>query len=131
MLFQVILPCVWVGYNVSGGCAIKDGYLTYDGQNIYSMNEINNKLDETSEPGLFRMETGRELFPYLHVCNKAKLCSKKFLGSVTITSPQSEIKTSDGIKPLVFPVATSPVGIKRFKRETNTKNITVQTPPGI
>lgn len=87
-----IFPCLMVGYNQSGEVEVKQGYLLYAGQKMYSLKELGKKTTNSSDPGKFQMETGRVLFPCLRICNRAAKCSKKSLGTVTITSKRSLIK---------------------------------------
>ena len=123
-----IFPCVWCGYNMSGSVEIKDGYLTYGGQNMYSLKELGKKAASENDPGKFHMETGRILHPNIRLCNKAALCNSKPLGTVTITSPLTKTKFSDGSSPLVFTVTNND---NRKKREATPLNIQVETPAGI
>ena len=119
------LPCVYVGYNASGSVEIKDGCLMYAGQKMYTLKELGHKTSTGNDTGKFHMETGRVLFPYIRACNKAARCSKKSLGTVTITSSSSEIETADGMSSLIFTISGD-----RRKREASAVNILVQTPSG-
>ena len=120
-----IFRCLWVGYNESGNVEVRDGYLFYAGQKLYSLKEIGQKATDGNEPGKFQMETGRVLFPSIRMCNRAVRCSKKPLGTVTITSETSDIKTATGDSGLTFTVNK-----EITKRDTNAGEIFVETPTG-
>ena len=92
---------------------------------MYSLKELGQKAMGGNEPGKFRMETGRVIFTSLRVCNQAVKCTRKLLGTVTVTSKLSDIKTANGGSPLVFTVNQ-----KRLKRDVEDGNINVDTPSG-
>lgn len=120
-----ICQCVWVGYNDSGSVEIRNGYLMYAGQQMYSLKELGQKVTINSSPGEFKVETGRVLFPAIRVCNQAKRCSWKPLETVTIVSDNSDIQTSTTGGALNFHINQ-----RRLRRDTVEQDIIVRTPSG-
>ena len=98
----------------------------YAGQQMYSLKELGQKATNDSGPGKFKVETGRILFPAIHVCNQAKRCTWKPLETVTVTSKYSDIQTATAGSTLVFTVNQ-----RRLKRDdTEEEDIIVETPSG-
>ena len=121
-----IFPCLMVGYNQSGSVEIRNGYLMYAGQKMYSLKEIARKAtNETDDPGRFYMETGRVIYPCLRICNRAVRCNRKSLGTITITSARSQIKTSVSGSPLEFSISK-----EITKRDVSSDEIIVTSPNG-
>lgn len=89
-----ILPCTWVGYNMSGSASIKDGALWINGKEVRKLSELNPMYDNSSVDIGFRMPVGKQMFITMRLCNEAMLCSNKSLGVVVITNSQSLVATS-------------------------------------
>ncbi|XP_076087285.1 uncharacterized protein LOC143057777 [Mytilus galloprovincialis] len=129
-----ILPCVWVGYNVSGSASIKDGYLLIDDVRLRPLSELQNRFWNESEDqtqnttSVFHMEPGRTLFLTMRVCNEAELCTNKSIGSVLITNTKSILKRSEHGESIEI-VDNIATGSTRRKRSVET--IVLTTPEGL
>ena len=103
-LTEDIIPCTWVGYNISGSAEIKDGALWVNGMEIRKLSELrpvqdySNGTNSSSSSGSnkdnFRMPIGQQMFVTMRLCNEAMLCTNKSLGVVVITNSDSVVATS-------------------------------------
>ena len=129
-----IIPCVWVGYNMSGVVEIKNGFLLIDDikyRKISELRALSEGLYDYSTPNdndnTFHMESGRTLFLFMRLCNKAEICINKFVNSLLITDEKSELFSSDSGKREQFQLKTSQNG--RVKRDASTE-LSLETPEG-
>uniref|UniRef100_K1PPK2 Protocadherin Fat 4 n=1 Tax=Magallana gigas TaxID=29159 RepID=K1PPK2_MAGGI len=93
-----IIPCTWVGYNMSGSAEIKDGALWINGVEVRKLSDLKPYQDYTntnsSASNGFTMPVGQQMFVTMRLCNKAMLCTNKSLGVVVITNSDSVVATS-------------------------------------
>ncbi|XP_053401006.1 uncharacterized protein LOC123523226 isoform X2 [Mercenaria mercenaria] len=104
-----IIPCVWVGYNMSGVVEIKYGYLYIDStpyRKISELRALSKGIFDYSmaneDDNTFRMESGRTLFLFMRLCNKAEICIDKFVNSLLITDEKSVLFSSETGKSKLF-----------------------------
>ncbi|XP_060596420.1 uncharacterized protein LOC132750448 [Ruditapes philippinarum] len=97
-----VVPCVWVGYNTSGIVEIKHGYIYIDNTPYHKLSELralsegNYNFDTANEDdNTFQMESGRTLFLFMRLCNKAELCTDKFVNSLLITNEKAVLFRSE------------------------------------
>lgn len=125
-----IVPCTWVGYNTSGKVYIKGEYLYIDDFAYRKLSELRAFAEEfygfeEENSNEFLMETGRTLFLYMRLCNKAQRCSVKFVNSLLITNNQSVLlRSADGSG-----IQLDPQSGHRGKRTTDHK-LLIDLPPG-
>jgi hypothetical protein len=89
-----IIPCTWVGYNMSGSASIRNGSLWINGRKVRKLSELNPVHDNSSNSDGFKMPVGKQMFVTMRLCNEAMLCTNKSLGVVVITNSQSTVATS-------------------------------------
>lgn len=124
-----IVPCVWVGYNTSGVVEIKNGSLWIDGIAFHKISELRELSEgiydfanEDKQDNTFRMETGRTIFLFMKLCNKAEICTVKFVNTLLITNDKAVLATSMNGEAI-----TASVGSKQRKRRS-AEDIIVETP---
>ena len=129
-----IIPCVWVGYNMSGVVEIKRGFLLIDNIEYRKISELRALSEgvydystQSSDDNTFRMESGRTLFLFLRLCNKAEICTNKFVNSLLITNEKSELFSSESGKSEQFQLKTSQDS--RIKRDASS-GLSIETPEG-
>ncbi|XP_053400990.1 uncharacterized protein LOC123541000 [Mercenaria mercenaria] len=122
-----IIPCVWVGYNMSGVVEIKNGYLFIDNTPYRKVSELRalskgvyDYSTANTDDNTFRMESGRTLFLFMRLCNKAEICIDKFVNSLLITDEKSVLLSSESGKGERFQLKDSQTGrVKRSSLETS------------
>lgn len=122
-----IIPCTWVGYNVSGSAEIKNGALWIDGVEVRKLSDLKPFQDFTKEnssvSNSFTMPVGQQMFVTMRLCNEAMLCANKSLGVVVITNSDSVVATS-----------TNESAIKKkiliISRKRAATELDIQTPSG-
>ena len=96
-----IIPCTWVGYNISGSAEIKNGALWVNGMEIRKLSELrpqqdySNGTNSSSSQNTFRMPIGQQMFITMRLCNKAMLCTNRSLAVVLIKNSASLVGVSD------------------------------------
>lgn len=103
-LTEDIIPCTWVGYNISGSAEIKDGALWVNGMEIRKLSELrpvqdySNGTNSSSSSGSnkdnFRMPIGQQMFVTMRLCNKAMLCTNRSLAVIIIKNSASKVGVS-------------------------------------
>jgi hypothetical protein len=120
---------------MSGVVEIKNGFLLIDGIKYHKISELR-ALSEgvydfsttNDDDNTFRMESGRTLFLFMRLCNKAEICINKFVNSLLITDDHSELLSSDSGKGEQFQLETSQDG--RVKRSI-ALGLSLEMPEGI
>ena len=128
-----IVPCTWVGLNMSGEATIKDGYLKINNISIYKLSELKalssngsyNPEEDLNPSEDFVMEPGRTMFVHMRLCNKAKVCTQKFVNSVVITNENSKVVTSENGESLAVSI-----GPASRRRKRDLPAISVETSSG-
>lgn len=129
-----IFPCTWVAYNRSGVIMIENGWITLDGIQIRRLSEFNPsnagmsmEYRNNNSNNVFSMEPGRTLFMSMRLCNEAELCTNKSMGSVIITSSNTDLETSlDG---QAITISVTGAGNGRKKRAVGTcSGLNILTP---
>lgn len=96
-----IIPCTWVGYNISGSAEIKNGALWVNGMEIRKLSELrpqqdySNGTNSSRSQNTFRMPIGQQMFITMRLCNKAMLCTNRSLAVVLIKNSASLVGVSD------------------------------------
>ncbi|KAK6174798.1 hypothetical protein SNE40_013376 [Patella caerulea] len=125
-----IFPCTWVGYNVSGEVAIKDGYLQVDGVKVGPIGTFKsqyNGTDPDNASSTFKMEPGRTMFLCMKMCNEARRCTTRVMGSSVIVDSNSKMATSTNGESVSVSLGSSTTG--RKKRAVS--GVSVTTPSGL
>ena len=94
-----IIPCTWVGYNMSGSAEIRDGALWINGKEVRKLSDLKPYQDYsnpnyTHSSNSFTMPVGQQMYVTMRLCNEAMLCRNKSLGVVVVTNSDSVIATS-------------------------------------
>ena len=128
-----IVPCVWVGLNTSGEATIKDGFLKINNISVYKLSDVRSlqgnvssvRNNDTVSSDAFVMEPGRTIFVFMRLCNKATLCSEKFVNSVLIIKENSQLLTSENGEPLTVSISNL-----NSRRKRALPSVVVETPSG-
>ena len=125
-----------IGYNSSGKAEIKQGYLYVDDNRYYKVSELRalsagfydtSKFSNESE-NIFRMDQGRTIFLKMRLCNKANICSYKFVNSILFTREKAELMTSSAGEAVIHNFVPSEA--TRRKRDVTVSAIQIETPEG-
>ncbi|ESO82597.1 hypothetical protein LOTGIDRAFT_236952 [Lottia gigantea] len=125
-----IFPFTWVGYNVSGEVAIKDGWLQINGEKVepigaYNPNQTDTNDTSTATTG-YKMEPGRTLFLCMRMCNEARRCTVRNVGTSIIVDANSKMATSTNGESVEVSLGSS---TGRKKRAVT--DVVIKTPPGL
>lgn len=129
-----IIPCVWVGYNMSGVVEIKHGRLYIDNipyLNISKLRALSEGMYDTSmedeTDNTFNMESGRTLFLFMRLCNKAEICIDKFVNSLLITNEKSILMSNENGEGKSFQLSNT--NTNRKKRSSS--QLVIEMPDGM
>ncbi|KAK6192291.1 hypothetical protein SNE40_003784 [Patella caerulea] len=125
--YEDIFPCTWVGYNVSGKVSISDGWLLINDEQFKPIGVYHPNFNDTSPDNAstaFKFEPGRTLFLYMRMCNEARRCTMRLVGSSVVINNNSKVVTSSKGGPLRVNLASNEPG--RQKREIEV--ISIETP---
>lgn len=118
-----------MGYNTSGVVEIKNESLWIDGIAIHKISELRELSEgiydfanEDKHDNTFRMETGRTIFLFMKLCNKAEICTVKFVNTLLITNEKAVLSSSKNGEAI-----TATVGSKQRKRRS-AEDIIVESP---
>ncbi|XP_062596534.1 uncharacterized protein LOC134257978, partial [Saccostrea cucullata] len=123
-----IVPCTWVGYNMSGSAIIRNGSLWINGKKLARISELKSVQDYSNltylENNHFLMPVGKQMFVTMRLCNEAMLCTNKSLGVVVITNSESVIATSTNGTAIKERLSLS-------VRKRSTADLDISTPSGL
>lgn len=114
----------------SGRLTISNGRLYKDGNNLFELQQVLPSYDAGSAAAVnsnaFRMEPGRQIFPYIKGCNEAQ-CSIQSFGSIIFMNGNSQSATSTAGEAVTTSLYTGAVG----RRKRSASGVDVTTPSGL
>lgn len=130
-LTQDIIPCTWVGSDISGSAEIKNGALWVNGMEIRKLSDLRPVQDyssgtnsSSSSKDNFRMPIGQQMFVTMRLCNKAMLCTNRSLAVIIIKNSASKVG-----------VSTNGTAIEEkltlVSRKRAAKELDIKTPSGL
>lgn len=123
-----IIPCTWVGYNISGSAEIKNGALWINGKEIRKLSELRPVQDyangtNSSKQDVFRMPIGKQMFITMRLCGSSMLCANRSLAVIVIKSSDSKVGVSNNGTAIEEKLAIT-------SRKRATQELDIKTPSG-